>query len=88
MGVLNAHHIWNAHQGVERLVPDLELHYVFPDEIDVPASVAKIRRECLVCQACLPPNWALKGPIGMSPIPPRVMSSVCLDVFAMPEATW
>ena len=28
------------------------------------------------------------GPIGMSPIPPRVMRSVCLDVFAMPEATW
>ena len=88
MKVIQAHHIWNAHQGVDRLVPDLELHYQFPEEIDVPASAAKVRRDCMVCQACLPPNWAMKMPISMTPIPPRFMSSVCLDVFSMPQVTW
>jgi hypothetical protein len=70
MGVMDAHHIWNAHQGVERLVPDLHIHYIFPSAIDVAASVTKLKRECLVCQACLPPNWSPKGPINMTPIPP------------------
>ena len=87
-GLILGHHIWNAHQGVDRLVPDLHLHYEFPSDIDVRATAVKVRKECMVCQACTPPNWALNGPMHMAPIPPRVMSHVCLDVFSMPKEKW
>ena len=43
---------------------------------------------CVVCQATEPPNWQSKGPIGMSPVPSRIMSSVCLDIFNLPQTTW
>ena len=47
-----------------------------------------VRKNCLVCQACDRPNWALKTHIAMTPIPERFMASVCLDVFSMPQAKW
>ena len=28
--VISAHHKWNAHHGEDRLLPDLYLHYFFP----------------------------------------------------------
>ena len=86
--VIEAHHVWNAHQGVERLIPDLNLHYKFVRGTRLAAIAARVRQECQVCQACLRPNWALKGPISMTPILPRVMASVCLDIFAMPMVEW
>ena len=57
MAVMNAHHVWNAHQGVDRLVVDLQLHYNFPSEIDIRASVIWIKKHCMVCQACIHANW-------------------------------
>ena len=87
-GMILGHHIWNAHQGVARLLPDLELNYEFPDDIDVAATATKLVKECLVCQACTPPNWKLNGPMHFTPIPPRVMAHVCLDVFSMPKVEW
>ena len=88
VNLITAHHRWNAHQGEERLVPDLFLHYEFPEDIDVPETVKEIKKSCLVCQACQAPTWPLKGPIDMTPIPPRVMTSVALDIFHMPEVTY
>ena len=86
--VIDGHHRWNAHQGEDRLLPDLFLHYLFPTEVDVAETLAAIKRSCLVCQACHPPNWALKGPIVMTPVPARVMSSVCLDIPDLPEVEY
>ena len=86
--LVDGHHRWNAHQGETRLIPDLRLHYKFPEVVNLPETVSSIKRSCLVCQACQAPNWALKGPISMTPIPPRVMFSVYVDVFSMPEETW
>lgn len=88
MGTIQAHHMWNAHQGPERLIPELELHYEFPSTVDIRGSVAHVRKHCLVCQACLAPNWSMKTTLEMTPIPPRAWYSVSLDVFHMPEVTW
>ena len=87
LSLTDAHHRWNAHQSEERLIPDLYLHYEFPNNLDIPGTVRHIKQSCLVCQACQAPTWPLKGPIDMTPIPPRVMTSVALDVFHMPEIT-
>ena len=85
---LKAHHVWNAHQGGEKLWADIKLKYELPAIVDGPATVAKIRRHCLVCQACQAPNWDMRQAIAMTPIPPRVMESVALDVFSMPRTEW
>ena len=42
-----------------------------------------VMQQCEVCQACQRPSRHL-GPIAHTPIPPRVMESVALDVFRMP----
>ena len=42
--VLDAHHRWNAHQGEARLLPDLEIHYEFPDQVDVPKTLQKVKK--------------------------------------------
>ena len=83
--VINAHHSWNAHQSADRLVPELFICYKFPDSVDVPGTLKTIKRACYTCQQCQAPSWALKGPIVMTPIPPRVWTSVSLDIFQMPE---
>ena len=86
--VLKAHHIWNAHQSGERLGADIYTKYELPALVDTMATIAKIKRHCLVCQACQAPTWSMKQPIVMTPIPPRVMMAVGIDVFSMPETTW
>ena len=50
--------------------------------------VSDIRRLCLVCQACDPPNFSMRRPISMTPIPDRFMAHVCLDVKYMPRVTY
>ena len=88
MGTIQAHHIWNAHQGPARLLPELALHYEFPPHIDIKGSAAHVRKHCLVCQACLAPNFSMSAEMEMTPIPPRAWFSVSLDIFFMPEVHW
>ena len=85
VAVLEAHHVWNAHQGSERLQRDIEMSYEFPTMVDLKRTLANIRQSCMVCQACHATNKPSSGPIVMTVIPPRVMASVCLDLFSMPE---
>ena len=47
-----------------------------------------MKQNCLTCQGCDKPYWQAKGPIECHPIPERVFTSVCLDVFAMPDVEW
>lgn len=60
----------------------------YPPGFDLDVELDQIRRHCLVCQASHPPNWQVKQPLAMTPIPPRVMFSVSLDLFSMPEVEW
>ena len=39
-------------------------------------------------QACEPPNWSLIMPVSYNPVPDRIMKSVALDVFVLPEVKW
>ena len=86
--MVKAHREWNGHQGAEWSRKDLELHYEFPGPTKLDNILQRVRRSCLTCQACSASSQALTGPIGMTPIPPRVMSSVALDVFSMPSVEW
>ena len=86
--VLSEHHDWVAHVGTDRLLVEVLRRYAIPEGIDTKKILQKVRRNCLVCQACDRPNWAMQRPISMTPIPDRVMVSVCLDVFTMPISEW
>ena len=79
--LIDSHHRWNAHQGEARLLPDLHLHYEFPQDIDVQHTVRKIKQSCLVCQQCEAPNFSLSGPISMTPVPPG-SSPLSLWIFS------
>ena len=81
--------IWhlNAHQGVPRAVPELLRTYEFPRDVDIPKTAENVKRHCLICQSCQAPTWALDGPLVMTPIPPRFMASVSIDLFQMPLVT-
>ena len=86
--VLRAHHEWLGHIGNDRLILEVDRRYELPPGFEFRKMLQNIRRNCLVCQACDRPNWALKNRIAMTPIPERFMASVCLDVFTMPDAEW
>ena len=86
--VLVAHHIHMGHCGVKKLLAEARRRYDIPPSKSVEALVKKVRANCLICQACDPPNFSLNGPIRCNPVVERFMSSVCLDVFSMPRVQW
>ena len=86
--VLKGHHEWVGHVGNDRLMVEVQRRYTFPPGVDLKTQLQEIRRMCLVCQACDRPNWAMRRPLVMTPIPDRFMVSVCLDVFTMPSVEW
>lgn len=86
--LLREHHKAANHPGIERLACDALSRYVFPSDVDVRLRIARIRRECLTCQACEPPSWPAKGQITCTVVPDRFMASVSMDVFSMPTVSW
>ena len=86
--VLRIHHEWVGHVGNDRLLPEVLRRYYLPPSIRVGGVIQDIRRTCLLCQACDKPNFSRRRPLAMTPVPDRFMTSVCLDVFAMPPESW
>ena len=86
--VLLAHHVMVGHPGIKRLKLEVRKRYIFPTGMNVEEIIGRVRRECLICQACDPPNRPFARPVRMSPIIEGFMSSVSLDVFSMMEVTW
>ena len=86
--VVREHHEAAAHAVGKRFVAELGRRYSFPPTSDFQAIAERVRRECLVCQACEPPTYSLREEVHMTPVPDRFMASVCLDIFSMPETTW
>ena len=86
--VVMVHHAFCAHVAGQRLILEMSRRYEFSERIHVGALVDKVKRNCMVCQACERPNWAIQGEISMAPVPERFMASVCLDVFSMPATSW
>ena len=86
--VVREHHEATAHVVGKRLVTELSRRYVFPPTSDFRSWADCVRRECMVCQACEPPTFAVREEIHMTPVPDRFMDSVCLDIFSMPTVEW
>ena len=86
--VLREHHAFMGHVGVQKLIKEVDRRFVISESVNLPEAAKEIRRVCVACQACEAPNWRLDLPISHTPIQEYVMSSVCLDVFALPTATW
>ena len=81
-------HKFMGHPGIRRLAKELQRRYAFPATTRVEGEVAKIRRECMVCQASEHANKSLKEPIAQTFIPPYLMNSVALDLFTLPKVRW
>ena len=86
--VIVAHHIHMAHCGARKLITEIKRQYRIPVSRNVEKIVQKVRKNCLVCQACDPPNFNMEGPIRFNTVVERFMSSVCLDIFSMPMVEW
>lgn len=88
MEVLKSHHECTGHIGVQKMVKEVDRRYAFPPGTKLVECAKVVRQGCVVCQACEPPNWSTKLPITPTPVPNHVMTSVSLDVFALPSAVW
>ena len=86
--VLKAQHEFTGHIGIHKLVKEANRRYAFPPGVRIYECARVVRRGCVVCQACDPPNWGTSLPITPTPVPNHVMTSVALDVFALPNAIW
>ena len=81
------HKLW-GHVGVRRMVQEMKRRVEFPSSMSVEKMVTKIKSGCQICQQTEPPNWQVSRKIQMAPIPDRIFSSVCLDIFSMPPEVW
>ena len=86
--VVGAQHLFGGHMGVKKLVKAVLHRYKFGRERPIWQLAKEAKAQCNTCQACEHPNWPKLGPITMNPVPPRVMSSVCLDIFSPPGTRW
>ena len=77
-----------GHIGVKRLVKELQKRYAFPPSVRIFEKVKEAKRRCVTCQACDPPNWNTSLPLSATPVPDCIMTSVALDVFALPATEW
>ena len=60
---------------------DLKVLYNFGYEPPIREMANKIKAMCVTCQACEPPNWTLKGPLHMTFVLSRALTSMCVDFF-------
>ena len=86
--VLAAQQSHFAHIGVSRMVAEATRRYAFPPACSLLTCAKAVKRACLVCQACEPPNLELEGLFRMIPVPDRIFEHVCVDIFSMPETKW
>ena len=85
--VIRELHRQAGHPGGIRLWDDMGRWYSFADPKSAKAIAKKVQGQCEVCQAVDPSRLPYKCPIEPTPIPPYLMDSVSVDLFAMPEVT-
>ena len=86
--VVEEWHQFLCHTGKDKLVKELSRRFTWPSHVDLKLVVKGVRQTCTVCQACDYPNFSLRTPISMTPVPAHVMSSVALDFLALPKVEW
>ena len=72
------------HPGVRKQALDMRRRFKI-DQLSLYNAIKKVRKGCLVCQACNPDNRNVKGEAQWTPVPDQPMESVAMDVFSMPE---
>ena len=86
--VLREYHEFMGHAGIQKVVHEVSRRYTFPVGVRLHEAMRAVKRRCDTCQACEPPNWDTKLPIAYTPVPDTIMTSVALDVFALPATEW
>ena len=86
--VVQGHHEIMGHAGIQKVVKEVQRRYALPVQVKVYETVRQVRRGCATCQACDAPNWRTSLPISHTPVPSHVMTSIALDVFALPAVKW
>ena len=86
--VVDAYHRLWGHIGVKRMVQEIGRKCEFPTGVGIEKTVEAVKRGCQVCQQTEPPNWQVARKQNMTPIPAKVFTSVCIDIFSMPEEFW
>ena len=74
------------HLGAKRLWSVLDRNCEFAYSERAFAFTQVVSTQCEVCQACQRPS-ARDGPIAFTPIPPRIMESVAIEVFMVEKVT-
>jgi hypothetical protein len=83
--VLHDFHISSGHLGKRKTKLEIKNRFVFSPNAPVNEHILSIKSTCIICQKCERQYWQAQGPIDYNPVPEKIMSHVCLDVFAMPE---
>ena len=86
--VIRLHHSHAGHPGGSRLWPQMGRWYEWPDEGKTKRFTEKVQASCEVCQVSEATRGPYKCHIEPTPIPPYLMDSVAVDLFAMPEVTF
>jgi len=85
--VMRQLHSHFGHPGGPKLWAQLERAYLFPDPAEAKKMAKRVKTECEICQITEASMGPYKAHVRPSPIPPALMSSVCVDLFAMPQVT-
>ena len=80
-------HEFMLHVGPQRLWDKLSLIYHFAVPEKAKEFTWEVGNQCETCQACQRPS-AKEGPLAFTPIPPRIMESVAIDVFYVGPTTF
>ena len=81
--VVTAFHQYWGHIGIDKMISEILRRCEFPTGISVGDTVKRVKATCQVCQMTEPPNWKVAQQIEMTPVPSKIFTSVCLDVFSM-----
>ena len=83
--VLREFHTVAGHIGGARLWKEVARDYQFANVDEAWGLSQKIQALCAVFQACEHPHQPLKIKMEPTPVPAHIMTSVCIDLFQMPE---
>ncbi len=86
--MVRSYHFFNGHPGVDKLVKGLKLRYQFPNRYSIMDMANRVKRGCVIFQACEHPNWAIKCRYDMTPIPEAPLTSVCVEFFTLSDTVW
>ena len=80
---IRQNHAHMGHPGSDKLWATLQTRVEWAREGDAKAFTHTVMAQCDTCQACQRPKNT-KRPLVHTPIPPKIMSSVAMDIFYMP----